>query len=150
SNRATGKIMLIGIPKEIKNHEYRVGLTQASVEALVQHGHQVLVEKNAGSGIGDDDAEYIKAGAQIAQNAKEVFEKAEMIVKVKEPQPAECAMLRPEQILFTYLHLAPDPTQAEALLKSGCSAIAYETVEDAAGHLPLLTPMSEVAGRMSV
>ena len=142
--------MLIGVPKEIKNHEYRVGLIPASVRELVHHGHKVLVETKAGSGIGFDDAAYQAAGATIATNAAEVFGKADMIVKVKEPQPVECKMLRKGQLLYTYLHLAPDPEQTEGLIKSGCTAIAYETVTSARGGLPLLAPMSEVAGRMSV
>ena len=142
--------MIIGVPKEIKNHEYRVGLTTSSVRELVFHGHSVLVEKNAGSGVGIQDADYVKAGAKIISTAQEIFEKAEMIVKVKEPQPNECLMLRPGQILFTYLHLAPDLEQTKALMNSGCIAIAYETVTDRRGGLPLLAPMSEVAGRMSI
>ncbi len=142
--------MLIGVPKEIKNHEYRVGLTPDSVRELVHHGHKVVIESGAGLGIGMDDAAYVAAGAGILGAAAEVFETAEMIVKVKEPQPGECAMLRDGQILFTYLHLAPDPKQTELLVKSGCIAIAYETVTDGHGRLPLLAPMSEVAGRMSI
>jgi alanine dehydrogenase len=142
--------MLIGVPKEIKNHEYRVGLTPSSVRELVFHGHKVLVETKAGLGIGFDDATYQAAGATIANSAPEIFGQAEMIVKVKEPQPGECKMLRKGQVLYTYLHLAPDPEQTEGLLKSGCTAIAYETVTNARGGLPLLAPMSEVAGRMSV
>ena len=142
--------MLIGVPKEIKNHEYRVGLIPASVRELVHHGHKVLVETKAGSGIGFDDAAYQAAGATIAPTAAEIFAKADMIVKVKEPQPVECKMLRQGQLLYTYLHLAPDPEQTEGLIKSGCTAIAYETVTSARGGLPLLAPMSEVAGRMSV
>jgi alanine dehydrogenase len=142
--------MLIGVPKEIKNHEYRVGLIPASVRELVHHGHTVLVETKAGSGIGFDDAAYHAAGAAIAPTAAEIFAKADMIVKVKEPQPVECKMLRTGQLLYTYLHLAPDPEQTEGLIKSGCTAIAYETVTSARGGLPLLAPMSEVAGRMSV
>jgi alanine dehydrogenase len=142
--------MIIGVPKEIKNHEYRVGLTTSSVRELVFNGHSVLVEKNAGSGVGIQDADYIKAGAQIISTPEEIFAKAEMIVKVKEPQPNECLMLRPGQILFTYLHLAPDLAQTKALMNSGCIAIAYETVTDRRGGLPLLAPMSEVAGRMSI
>ena len=142
--------MLIGVPKEIKNHEYRVGLTPSSVRELVVHGHKALVETKAGAGIGFDDAAYKAAGATIAKNAAEVFAKADMIVKVKEPQPGECKMLRKGQLLYTYLHLAPDPKQTEGLIKSGCTAIAYETVTSARGGLPLLAPMSEVAGRMSV
>lgn len=142
--------MLVGIPKEIKNHEYRVGLTPASVQELVSQGHNVLVETNAGAGIGFDNEQYIAAGASIAKDAAEVFEKADMIVKVKEPQAVERAMLRPEQTLFTYLHLAPDPEQTQDLLKSGATCVAYETVTDDAGRLPLLAPMSQVAGRMSI
>ena len=142
--------MLIGVPKEIKNHEYRVGLTPSSVRELVHHGHKVLVETKAGAGIGFGDEDYKAAGATIANSAADVFAQAEMIVKVKEPQPNECKMLRKGQLLYTYLHLAPDPEQTEGLLKSGCTAIAYETVTSARGGLPLLAPMSEVAGRMSV
>ena len=142
--------MHIGVPKEIKVHEYRVGLVPAGVRELTQAGHKVTVETGAGQGIGFRDADYVAAGAGIAGTAAEVFGAAEMIVKVKEPQLPECAMLRPGQLLFTYLHLAPDPAQAEALLKSGATAIAYETVTARDGSLPLLTPMSEVAGRMSV
>jgi alanine dehydrogenase len=142
--------MLIGVPKEIKNHEYRVGLVPSSVRELVHHGHTVLVETKAGAGIGFDDAAYQAAGATIAPTAAEIFAKADMIVKVKEPQPVECKMLRKGQLLYTYLHLAPDPEQTEGLIKSGCTAIAYETVTSARGGLPLLAPMSEVAGRMSV
>jgi alanine dehydrogenase len=142
--------MLIGVPKEIKTHEYRVGLVPASVRELIVHGHKVLVETNAGGGIGFNDKAYKAAGASIAKDAAEVFAKAEMIVKVKEPQARECKMLRRGQLLFTYLHLAPDPEQTKGLLKSGCTAIAYETVTSPRGGLPLLAPMSEVAGRMSV
>jgi alanine dehydrogenase len=142
--------MLIGVPKEIKTHEYRVGLVPASVRELIHHGHQVMVETGAGLGIGFDDQAYRTAGAAVAGNAAEVFADADMIVKVKEPQPAECRMLRRGQLLFTYLHLAPDPEQTKALLASGCTAIAYETVTSPRGGLPLLAPMSEVAGRMSV
>ena len=141
--------MLIGVPKEIKNHEYRVGLTPGSVRELVHHGHQVLVESEAGAAIDMHDAEYRAVGAEIV-GAAAIYARADMVVKVKEPQPAECAMLRPGQLLFTYLHLAPDPAQAQALMASGATAIAYETVTDAAGGLPLLAPMSEVAGRMAV
>ncbi len=137
-------------PKEIKNHEYRVGLVPAGVRELVASGHQVLVQSSAGAGIGVDDAAYVAAGAKIVATAKEVFDGADLVVKVKEPQLAECQMLRPGQVLFTYLHLAADPAQANALMKSGATAIAYETVTAANGSLPLLTPMSEVAGRMSV
>jgi alanine dehydrogenase len=142
--------MLIGVPKEIKNHEYRVGLTPSAVRELIYHGHNALVETKAGAGIGFDDAAYKAAGATIAKNAREVFAKADMIVKVKEPQPSECKMLRKGQVLYTYLHLAPDPDQTKGLIKSGCTAIAYETVTSSRGGLPLLAPMSEVAGRMSV
>ncbi len=142
--------MLIGVPKEIKKQENRVGLVPASVRELVHHGHDVLVERDAGAGVGVSDAAYKKAGARIAASAAEVFAKADMIVKVKEPQPQECRMLRKGQVLFTYLHLAADKEQAQGLIKSGCVAIAYETVTDARGGLPLLAPMSEVAGRMAV
>ena len=142
--------MLIGLPKEIKNHEYRVGLTPASVRELTHHGHQVLVQSGAGADIGLSDAQYLAAGATLAADAAQVFAAAEMIVKVKEPQPHECAMLRPGQILYTYLHLAPDPVQTAALVKSGAVCIAYETITGPGGGLPLLAPMSEVAGRMAV
>ena len=142
--------MLVGVPKEIKKQEYRVGLTPSSVRELIHHGHKVLIETKAGLGIGFTDADYRAAGAQIAKSAADVFAKAEMIVKVKEPQPKECEMLRKDQILFTYLHLAPDLKQTKGLVKSGCIAVAYETVTDRHGRLPLLAPMSEVAGRMSV
>lgn len=142
--------MRIGLPKEIKNHEYRVGLTPASVRELTSHGHSVLVQTGAGADIGLSDEQYLAAGATLAANAAEVFAASEMIVKVKEPQPQECAMLRPGQILYTYLHLAPDPEQTEALIKSGAICIAYETITGPGGGLPLLAPMSEVAGRMSV
>ncbi|PWC55660.1 alanine dehydrogenase [Azospirillum sp. TSO22-1] len=142
--------MLIGVPKEIKNHEYRVGLTPASVRELVHHGHAVLVQAGAGHEIGLEDEQYAAAGAEIVPDAATVFGRAEMVVKVKEPQPAECRMLRAGQVLFTYLHLAPDPEQTRALLASGTVAIAYETVTDERGGLPLLAPMSEVAGRMAV
>ncbi|MCW0368816.1 Alanine dehydrogenase [Xanthomonas sacchari] len=142
--------MLVGVPKEIKNHEYRIGLTPSGVRELVLHGHQVLVQRGGGQSIGLTDAEYERAGARIAEDAASVFAQAEMIVKVKEPQSEECAMLRPGQLLFTYLHLAPDPQQAAALQRSGCTAIAYETVTDGHGGLPLLAPMSEVAGRMAI
>lgn len=142
--------MLVGIPKEIKNHEYRVGMTPAGVYELVRHGHQILVETNAGFAIGYDDADYVKAGANIAKSAEEVYAKADMIVKVKEPQPSECKMLRSGQLLFTYLHLAPDPEQTRGLLDADCVAIAYETVTDDTGGLPLLAPMSEVAGRLAI
>lgn len=142
--------MLIGVPKEIKNQEYRVGLVPSSIRELVNHNHKIIVEHNAGMGIGVTDADYEKAGAKISRSAEEIFAKAEMIVKVKEPQPNECKMLREGQILFTYLHLAPDPKQTAALKTSGCTAIAYETVTDDKGGLPLLAPMSEVAGRLSI
>jgi alanine dehydrogenase len=142
--------MRIGVPKEIKVHEYRAGLVPAGVRELVASGHEVLVERAAGNGIGFDDKDYEAAGARIVATAKDVFAQAELVVKVKEPQLQECAMLRPGQVLFTYLHLAADPAQAEALVKSRATAIAYETVTAPNGSLPLLTPMSEVAGRMSV
>ena len=142
--------MLIGVPKEIKTREYRVGLTPSSVREVVAQGHTVLVETNAGAGIGAVDADYVRAGAEIAANASDVFRSADMIVKVKEPQAAERKMLRPSQILFTYLHLAPDPDQTADLVASGATCIAYETVTSPTGGLPLLAPMSEVAGRMAV
>ncbi|MDE1712182.1 alanine dehydrogenase (plasmid) [Chromobacterium amazonense] len=142
--------MLIGVPKEIKNHEYRVGLTPSGVRELVANGHKVLVQTHAGLAIGFTDEQYIQAGASIASNAEEAFERSEMIVKVKEPQPVECRMLRPGQVLFTYLHLAPDPDQTKLLIESDAIAIAYETVTDERGGLPLLAPMSEVAGRMAI
>ncbi|BCV36590.1 MULTISPECIES: alanine dehydrogenase [Shewanella] len=142
--------MIIGVPKEIKNHEYRVGMVPSSVRELTMHGHQVFIETNAGNGIGFTDQDYINAGASILDTAAEVFAKAEMIVKVKEPQAVERAMLRHDQILFTYLHLAPDLPQTEELISSGAVCIAYETVTDDRGGLPLLAPMSEVAGRMSI
>ena len=142
--------MLIGVPKEVKVHEYRVGLVPASVRDLAAHGHRVLVETGAGAAIGFPDEAYRAAGAAILPDAAEVFARAELVVKVKEPQPEEWARLRPGQVLFTYLHLAPDPAQAKGLMESGCTAIAYETVTDPGGGLPLLAPMSEVAGRMAV
>jgi len=142
--------MLVGVPREVKVHEYRVGLTPASVRELVAQGHQVLVETGAGAGIGFPDAAYTAAGAAIAPDAATVFARAALVVKVKEPQPEEWRQLRPGQLLFTYLHLAPDPAQAEGLMQSGCTALAYETVTDPQGGLPLLAPMSEVAGRMAV
>lgn len=142
--------MRIGVPKEIKNHEYRVGLTPSSVRELVSHGHEVFVETMAGNGIDISDDHYRQAGAVIVDTAAEIFETAELIVKVKEPQPNEYKMCHEGQILFTYLHLAPDPNQAKGLLEAGCTAIAYETVTDKEGRLPLLAPMSEVAGRMSI
>ena len=142
--------MLVGVPKEIKVHEYRVGLTPSSVREMKMHGHTVLVQTDAGAGIGATDDDYRRAGADIAASAEEVFKRAEMIVKVKEPQAIERAMLREGQILFTYLHLAPDPEQAADLIQSGAICIAYETVTAPQGGLPLLAPMSEVAGRLSV
>jgi alanine dehydrogenase len=142
--------MLIGVPKEIKNHEYRIGLTPAGVRELVGHGHQVLVQRDGGKAIGLTDDLYVRAGAEIVDTPEEIFERAEMIIKVKEPQPDECRMLREGQVLYTYLHLAPDPEQTRLLVESGCTAIAYETVTDDRGGLPLLAPMSEVAGRMSI
>ncbi|MFO1257188.1 MAG: alanine dehydrogenase [Gammaproteobacteria bacterium] len=142
--------MRIGVPKEIKDHEYRVGIVPGNVRELVQQGHQVFVETNAGLGIGFSDEDYTIMGARILNSVEDVFSEAELIVKVKEPQPEECKRLRPGQTLFTFLHLAPDPVQAELLLASGCSAVAYETVTDNKGRLPLLTPMSEVAGKMAV
>ncbi|HLK23955.1 MAG TPA: alanine dehydrogenase [Caulobacteraceae bacterium] len=142
--------MLVGAPKEIKVQESRVGLTPGSVRELVHHGHRVLVETGAGAGIGEGDDAYRTAGAEIAATAAEVFERAELIVKVKEPQAEEIALLRPGQVLFTYLHLAADRAQAEGLMASGAVCIAYETVTDERGGLPLLSPMSEVAGRMSI
>ena len=142
--------MLIGTPKEIKVHEYRVGLTPAGVKELKAHGHQVMVQAGAGSGIGITDDVFRAAGAEIVGSAEEIFARAEMVIKVKEPQPVECKLLRENQLLFTYLHLAPDPAQTKALIESGCIAIAYETVTDPRGGLPLLAPMSEVAGRMSI
>ena len=142
--------MRVGCPKEIKTREYRVGLTPESAAELVRAGHEVLIETKAGDGIGASDERYKQIGAKILPNADAVFEQAEMIVKVKEPQAVEIARLTPKHTLFTYLHLAPDPEQAEGLMKSGATCIAYETVTDADGRLPLLKPMSEVAGRMSI
>ncbi|HEX5378519.1 MAG TPA: alanine dehydrogenase [Phenylobacterium sp.] len=142
--------MQVGVPREIKADEYRVGLTPTAVREYVVHGHQVLVETGAGQGAGYSDDTYRRAGAEIAPDAETVFARSKLIVKVKEPQPVEWARLTPDQILFTYLHLAPDPAQTEGLLKSGCAAIAYETVTDDHGGLPLLAPMSEVAGRIAV
>jgi alanine dehydrogenase len=142
--------MRVGVPKEIKNHEYRVGLTPASIKELVDAGHEAFVETGAGEGIDCPDSTYTKVGATILPNAAAVFETAEMIVKVKEPQPAEIALLKPHHLLFTYLHLAADKPQAEGLMASGATCIAYETVTSRTGALPLLKPMSEVAGRMSV
>ncbi len=142
--------MLIGVAKEIKTHEYRVGMTPPGVRELVGHGHRVVVEHDAGHAIGIDDADYEAAGASIGADANAVFAAADLLIKVKEPQPEEIARLRDGQTLFTYLHLAPDPAQTEGLMNSGCLAIAYETVTDRHGGLPLLAPMSEVAGRMAV
>jgi alanine dehydrogenase len=142
--------MLVGVPKEVKSGEARVGLTPESVGEYVAHGHRVLVETGAGTGIDADDQAYIAAGARIAETAAEVFAKSDMIVKVKEPQPKEWAQLHAGQILFTYLHLAADPAQTRGLMASGVTAIAYETVTDGQGGLPLLAPMSEVAGRLSI
>lgn len=142
--------MLIGVPKEIKNHEYRIGLTPTAVREYVAHGHQVMVEHNGGLAIGFTNEDYEQAGATIVADPKEIFAKADMIIKVKEPQPHECEQLREGQIVYTYLHLAPDPVQTELLAKAGVTAIAYETVTDRNGALPLLAPMSEVAGRMSI
>jgi len=141
--------MLIGVPKEIKNHEYRVGLTPAGVRELVGAGHEVLIENNAGLAIGLTNEQYLQAGAKVSGSAQEVFAQSEMIIKVKEPQANECKMLRPGQLLFTYLHLAADQPQTDLLLASGASCIAYETVTDDHGGLPLLAPMSEVAGRLA-
>jgi alanine dehydrogenase len=142
--------MRVGVPKEIKNHEYRVGLTPASVAELVDAGHQVIVETRAGLGIDFDDRDYVEAGASIAPDAASTFAQADMIVKVKEPQPQEIALLEARHLLFTYLHLAPDPEQAKGLMESGATCIAYETVTANDRSLPLLKPMSEVAGRMSI
>ncbi len=142
--------MDIGIPREIKAQEYRVGLTPTGVRELSAAGHRIFVESHAGEGVGFSDEDYRHAGATVLNSAEDVFTAARLIVKVKEPQPNECSRLRPEQILFTYLHLAPDPAQARLLLNSGASCIAYETVTDSAGRLPLLAPMSEVAGRLSI
>jgi len=142
--------MRVGCPREIKNNEYRVGLTPGSVREYVAHGHEVLVETGAGAGIGADDNAYRAAGATIARTAEEVFARSDMIVKVKEPQPNEWVQLHEGQILYTYLHLAPDPEQTKGLLASGVTAIAYETVTDDRGGLPLLAPMSEVAGRLAI
>ena len=142
--------MRIGVPTEIKSHEYRVGLVPGSVRELAHHGHEVIVESNAGMGIGFDDDAYRAAGARVADTAEAVFAEAEMIVKVKEPQPPELSLLREEQILFTYLHLAADKELTEGLMATGCVGIAYETVTNKFGHLPLLAPMSEVAGRMAI
>ena len=142
--------MLIGVPREIKNHEYRIGLTPAGVRELVHDGHQVMVEEDGATAIGFDNDQYRDAGAEIVAGAEEIFERAELLIKVKEPQPEEYARLREGQVLFTYLHLAPDPEQAEGLLASGATCIAYETVTGPNNGLPLLAPMSEVAGRMAI
>jgi alanine dehydrogenase len=142
--------MRVGVPKEIKTHEYRVGLTPAALREYVAAGHDVVVETGAGAGIGASDDVYRRAGAAVVDTAEEIFAKADMIVKVKEPQPNEWVQLREGQILFTYLHLAADPAQTKGLMAFGCTAIAYETVTDAKGGLPLLAPMSEVAGRLSI
>ena len=142
--------MRVGVPKEIKNHEYRVGLTPPSVAELTAAGHEVIVETKAGSGIDFEDQDYVAAGARIVATAAEVFAQSDMIVKVKEPQQSEIAMLESRHLLFTYLHLAADKPQAEGLMKSGATCIAYETVTARDGSLPLLKPMSEVAGRMSI
>ncbi|NMG00585.1 alanine dehydrogenase [Aromatoleum toluolicum] len=142
--------MQIGIPKEIKTHEYRVGATPHSVRELLAHGHRVVVQSGAGAAIGLADEQYRAEGAEVVDSADEVYARAELVVKVKEPQPQECALLRPGQVLFTYLHLAADPQQTRLLLASGATAIAYETVTSPTGGLPLLAPMSEVAGRMSI
>ncbi len=142
--------MRVGVPTEIKKHEYRVGLTPTAVREYVAAGHAVFVQRGAGSGIGAGDTDYSKAGANILDTADEIFAKSDMVVKVKEPQPSEWGRLREGQILFTYLHLAPDPEQTKGLMASGCTAVAYETVTDRRGGLPLLAPMSEVAGRLSI
>jgi len=142
--------MLIGVPTEIKIREYRVGLTPANVRELTERGHQVIVQAGCGAGVGLSDANYETAGASVVSNGQQVYAQAQMIVKVKEPQPEERKLLRPDQVLFTYLHLAPDPEQASDLIQSGAICIAYETVTSDTGGLPLLAPMSEVAGRMSI
>jgi alanine dehydrogenase len=142
--------MLIGVPKEIKNHEYRIGMTPAGVREVIAAGHQVMMQKDGGTSIGLTDEMYVAAGATIIETAEEIFATADMIIKVKEPQPNECKMLRSGQILFTYLHLAPDPEQTRLLVESDSVAIAYETVTDNNRGLPLLAPMSEVAGRMAI
>ncbi|RUO38295.1 alanine dehydrogenase [Aliidiomarina shirensis] len=142
--------MLIGVPKEIKNHEYRIGLTPAAVREYVEHGHDVIIQRDGGLAIGFTNEDYENAGARIIDTPEEIFASADMIVKVKEPQPGECKQLREGQILYTYLHLAPDPEQTRLLAEAGVTAIAYETVTDNRGGLPLLAPMSEVAGRMAI
>lgn len=148
--RAQGVSMIIGVPKEVKVHEYRIALTPSSVHELVHHGHEVVIEQHAGEGSGFSDQEYRDAGARLLDSAQDVFDTAALIIKVKEPQAPERAMLKPHHTLFTYLHLAPDIPQTQDLLKSGATCIAYETVTDREGRLPLLAPMSEVAGRMSI
>ena len=142
--------MRVGVTKEVKSHEYRVGLVPAAIHEFWHHGHQTVVESGAGLGIGFSDDDYRSAGAEIAPDARAVFATADLVVKVKEPQPSEIALLRPTHVLFTYLHLAADKAQAQALMASGATCIAYETVSDEQGGLPLLAPMSEVAGRMSI
>ncbi len=142
--------MRVGCPKEIKNHEYRVGLTPGAVREYVAHGHEVIIETGAGAGIGAEDSAYQSAGAKIVATAADIFARSDMVVKVKEPQPVEWSQLREGQLLYTYLHLAPDPAQTKGLLGSGVTAIAYETVTDSRGGLPLLAPMSEVAGRLAI
>ena len=142
--------MIVGVPKEIKNHEYRVGLTPDQVGELTQHGHSVLIQEKAGEAIGFMDEHYVMAGARMVATPEEIFEHSHLVVKVKEPQASECQMLRSGQTLFTYLHLAPDPVQTQALIQSNAICIAYETVTNASGRLPLLAPMSEVAGCMSI
>jgi alanine dehydrogenase len=141
--------MLVGVPKEIKTQEYRIGMTPSNVREMIEHGHKVIVQANGALGIGITDDDYRAVGAEIADTPEEIYATADMIVKVKEPQPNECKMLREGQILYTYLHLAPDPEQTKGLIESGCVGIAYETVTDARGGLPLLAPMSEVAGRLA-
>ena len=142
--------MKVGIPREVKNHEYRVAITPAGVRELCAHGHEVLIQQGAGEGSALLDEQFVGQGAMIVPDAESVFARSELVLKVKEPQPDEVEMLREGQILFTYLHLAPDPDQAQGLMASGCTAVAYETVTDAHGGLPLLAPMSEVAGRLSI
>src|SRR3974390_1619584 len=141
--------MLVGVPKEIKDNEYRVGMTPAAIAELVHQGHSAIVEKGAGIGSGSPDEEYVRSGAELAETPQQIFARADMIVKVKEPLAEERKLLRPGQILFTYLHLAPDRPQTEDLIASGAVCIAYETVTSASGGLPLLAPMSEVAGRLA-
>src|SRR3990167_2297395 len=143
-------VMIVGVPKEIKPQENRVGLVPGSIKEIVRAGSQVIVEQDAGSGIGITDEQYRQAGATIVDTAEEIFERGELNIKVKEPQPVECKRLKAGQTIFTYLHLAPDPEQTKLLVESGVTAIAYETVTEKSGGLPLLTPMSQVAGRMSI